>query len=150
MTWYGRKAGSKIAELLKEMSGEKEKLLNLEEEVQLARVMAQRAVELYETAHLGPDAHKVNDETKALATANLRVALDHVTMTVEKATKVRVMMAEGNVDADDIRTLAQSLTANVIEAGRKLALNDEQIEQLTSAMAQTRVPDGKRVTVVIG
>lgn len=150
MTWYGRKAGSKIAELLKEMGGEKEKLLNLEEEVQLARVMAQRAVELYESAFLGPSSADVPDETKALATANLRVALDHVTMTVEKATKVRVMMTEGNVDASDIRTLAQTLTANVIEAGRKLNLSEEQIEQLTAAMAQTRVPDGKRVTVVIG
>lgn len=152
MPWYGRKAGSRVAELMKDMSGDAKQLLDLQEEVQLARVLANRAVEMYEAAHFGEAAAKVSDDTKALAAANLRAALDHVTVTVEKATKVRVLMAEGNgsIDAEDIRTLATTLTANVIEAGRKLGLGEEQVAQLAKAIEDSRVPDGaRRKTVVV-
>lgn len=85
--YYTRRSGSKFKKLLAALEGDER--MDLSAEVDLARVMCERSVHLYEITCISPPEGKTpSARSKALATENLRTSLNHVSDMVKKLAAV--------------------------------------------------------------
>lgn len=139
MAIYSRIAGPILREKLEALAAlPPDERHCLGEEVDLARVMAEKALRLWEAAHTNGNEEKASPETKALANKALRDALSFVSDLVVKASKVR-STNESTVDVEQLDYIVKQVT-HVIEeeiADHDRGMADRVVERLRNI----RMPD---------
>jgi hypothetical protein len=94
VNWYAREATDTLAQrlaALAEMSPDER--LALTGEIDLARELTSKAVDLYDRAHYGDKSEKLSDELKVLSREALRDAISHVSEVVTKAARAHSLSA---------------------------------------------------------
>lgn len=138
MTWYSRRAGPILRERLEELrSANPSERHSLADEVDLARLIAERNVQIYEAAVLEG---KGSDELKAEASAALRAALNHVSEIVSKAAKVHAV-SNSVIELEHIDYIVVQMTRaieeEIAEVDRALA------DRLIARLGSIKLPEGK-------
>lgn len=88
---YLRNASRQLQEALKEYAESEDDRFSLEAEIDLARLLTERAVKLFDAAHYGEKADTLDPELKAASRAALTNNLRNVMDLVEKAAKVMAL-----------------------------------------------------------
>ena len=138
MTWYSRRAGPILKDRLEEMrQANPSERHSLADEVDLARLIAERNVQIYEAAVLEG---KGSEELKAEASTALRSALNHVSDLVSKAAKVHAV-SNSVIELEHIDYIVQQMTRAIEEeiAEQDRVLADRLIERL----GKIKLPEGK-------
>lgn len=146
--YYTKRAGPLLAEKLKELENapEKEKY-SLEGEMDVARVLCERAVALFDAACSGNKGKEVSPETQALAIATCKTALTHVTNIVSEAAKIRVLNNE-MLDSHGVAfVIAQVQT--ILEETVLPVVGQEKMDEIIERFKGIRVPDNARTHIVI-
>lgn len=139
--WYGRRAGSKLAEALEQYRKEGGEILRLDEEVHLARLLADKSFAAFEAACLDEESSKkVSDDVKAMAVVQARSALSHVAEVVERACKVKAL-SSATVSAEDIALLAQKMEEVVRRTLEKQGVGEPIIQAVCEAIAGMDIPN---------
>lgn len=147
--WYGRRAGSKLREALEEYRKSGGELLRLDEEVELARLLADQSFAAFEAACLDEDGRKkTSDDLKAMAVVQARSALSHVTEVVERACKVKAL-SSATVSAEDIALLAQKMEETVRRTLEKQGVQESVVKAVCDAISDMDIPNKPGVQVVI-
>lgn len=136
MSWYTRRAGPILRERLEELrTAAPDERHSLADEVDLARLMAQRNVAIYDTVVLDG---KGSDELQAMATAGLRGALNHVSEIVSKAARVHVVSSTV-IELEHIDYVLQQVTRIIEEevADKDKAIADAVINRI----AEIKLPE---------
>ena len=91
--YYSRNAGKRLADKLDALASmDPDERNSLTEEIDLNRLLAERALKAFEATHYGDK--EVSEKLKALAAQNLRDALQDVTEVVAKSAIIRSRSAE--------------------------------------------------------
>lgn len=99
-SYYSHLAGPALKEKLAELSGlTSDERLALDDEIDMARVLTERSVRIFEATCL--NGNDVKPELRTLAIQQLRSSLGFVTETVQKAAKTRALN-EGLVGLQDL------------------------------------------------
>lgn len=137
MSWYGRRAGSKLRDALAELSKEQRELHSLEEEMLAARLVADHSLELFEQACMS--GKEVQPDTRALAMGCAREALSHVASIVEKSAKVRAVSA-ALIGPEDVKLIADSMIIEVRKALEAAGVDLAVVERVERAIADMPLP----------
>lgn len=110
---YVSRASKRLQEALQEFSEAESERFSLEAEIDLARLLTERAVRLFDEAHYGEHAADVKDELKVASRAALMSNLKNVMECVEKAAKV-MALTRGMYTPQQVQQLVVQVT-RVIE-----------------------------------
>lgn len=138
MSFYSRRAGPTLKARLEELrEANPSERHSLADEVDLARLIAERNVQIYEAAVLE---NKGSDELKAEASACLRAALNHVSDLVSKAAKVHAV-SNSVIELEHIDYIIAQMTRaieeEVAEYDRVLA------DRLIDRLGKIKLPEGR-------
>ena len=147
--FYTRRAGPVLREKIEELEATAlNEKLSLEGEVDMARILAERAIALFERACIDPDGvAKSSQETKAMAISAARSALTHVSNLVAEASKTRLI----NNEVLDTRGV-DFVIAQVLEILEKMVrplVGDEVMTLVIDAFKAIRVPDNSKLHIVV-
>ena len=138
MSWYTKRAGPILRERLEELrNASPDERHSLADEIDLARLIAERNVRIYDKTVLEGNG---SDKLKAAATEGLRHALNHVTDIVSKAARVHAV-SSSVVELEHIDYILQQVTRVIEEevADVDKVLADRVIEKFKSI----KLPEGQ-------
>lgn len=140
--YYSRRASSTLKERLEELAVvEPNRRLSLLEEVDLARVGCERAVQLFEAACLGPDSDKASLETKAAALGVMRASLEHVGKMVADAARARKDSLE-TVDVEQLDYIVSQILV-ILEEEIVQEHGRAAFDRCAARFKQIRLPERK-------
>lgn len=106
---YVTRASKRLQDALKEFADAEQDRFSLEAEIDLARLLTERAVRLFDEAHFGDKADGINPELKAASRAALQSNLQNVMTLVEKAAKV-MALTRGMYTPKQVQQMMMSIT----------------------------------------
>jgi len=145
--YFSKNAGPALQAALEQArEGSPDEQLSLLEELAASRVLAGEIMIRFEAACLNPD-NNVDDDTKALAFATMKNAIDHVTDIAVKAAKVRAA-SEGVVDVEALGYIVSQISRLV-----EHQCDERTARALIPLIKQVRMPEqrgNKSATAVAG
>lgn len=139
--WYARVQTEGLKERLAKMSmASPDERMALNVEIDLARELADHALETFEKCHYGPKADEIKKDKPHLRIASrdaLKDALSHVTDLVAKATKVHVM-SNAVMEMQHVEYVAAQFTA-IIEKF-VLPLDKKTADSCLAHLAHIKIP----------
>jgi hypothetical protein len=152
MGFYSNRVSKRLAELLKEAGeGGTQKRMDLAEEVDLARVNAVRALNIFDKTCLDPDTCKkegITDELRIAAQSNLREALSFVADMVTKFGKA-TQLSEDLLNAVQVEYVVIELTMILKE---ELGEDNEAMPRVLKRLTELSLPEKqatRNVTIAI-
>ena len=130
MSWYARRAGPVLRQRLEELRElSPDERHSLSDEVDLARLLAERSLQIYDAAVVQ---NQGSDDLKAAAVAGMRNALNHVSDIVAKASKVHAV-SSSVVELEHIDYVLQQVVRIIEEevAGVDKKLADTVVDRLS-------------------
>mgnify|MGYP007032476559 CR=1 FL=1 len=136
--WYSKRAGPILQDRLKELrESSPDERHSLSDEIDLARLIAERNVVIYERTVM---VDKGSAELKASATESLRSSLDHVTDIVSKAARVH-SISSSVVELEHIDYILQQVTRIIEE---EVASNDQKMADVVlEKLKGIKLPEGR-------
>lgn len=146
--FYSKHAGPKLKQLMEAAADGGKDRLSLDEEIDLTRTLALRAIQLYEVACLDEtQSAKTSVDQKAAAIAGARNAMSHVADLVTKAAKIRALDANLAVaPAVDfvVQQVLKAIEEEIVPSDKELA------DRVIARIDEIRLPDtGGPTTIVI-
>lgn len=149
MGLYSYRASKKLKELLEQAGegGDKERL-SLAEEIDVARVMAERAIRLFDGACLGEEASKVSTSLKHASIKNVQECLKLVADLTSQYAKLMLV-------SDDVfsSTQVEYILAGVTKVLADHIENQAVIDSIINAIGElctTEKKIGRQVNITIG
>lgn len=138
MSWYARRAGPVLRERLEEMrAAAPDERHSLADEVDLARLLAERNVAIYDAVVVQG---KGSDDLKTAATAGLRSALNHVSDIVGKAARVHAVSSTV-VELEHIDYVLQQVVRIVEE--QVAAVDKKLADGVIDALGDIKLPEDR-------
>lgn len=144
--YYSQNAGPRLRQVLEELrTAPPEERMSLADEIDLARMLTERHVRIFEATCVGEQSDKASDELKAAAIAGLRRALSHVSDMVTKAAKVRALH-DGTVDAEGVDYIVAQVVKIVEDEIRDK--DPSMADRVVARMEQIRLPQNTRTATI--
>jgi len=106
MGYYSKKIGGSLAKALEEVADGIKERKDLSEEVDLARVMAERSLKMFEIVCLSEQSVKASNESKHQAIAGAREAISFVAKMVKDLAALEALRENGMLPMDHINLIA--------------------------------------------
>jgi len=106
---YTTRASKRLQDALKEFAEAENDRFSLEAEIDLARLLTERAVRIFDAAHYGEKEGEINPELKAASRQALLNNLQNVMSLVEKAAKV-MALTRGLYTPKQVQQMMMSVT----------------------------------------
>lgn len=149
MGFYGRRTGMALAAALEELRKEGAPEVDIAEELEVARIIADRSISAFESCCLDPEqSKKASPELKAMATVQARDALTHVASLAEKLVKVRAL-SQAFVSATDIKMVADGTARIVEEVLRERGVDPSVSVEVAKRIREMPLPSKDQVRIVV-
>ncbi len=133
--FYSRHAGDKLKQRLKEIAAAGDDRYALDEEIDLSRLTALRALTLWEAAQ-----ESQNEETLAMANAMMRDSVAHVVRIVKDAASVRAMVKD-TVSVTDIEYIVGQVQRILEDELGGTPEGKLVLDRITKRMDDIRLPE---------
>lgn len=142
-SFFSRHAGETLKKRLAEIAGAEQERLALNEEVDIARLMALESMQMWEAAQKSD-----NSATRGQAVALVRQSIDHITETVKRAATVRQLVGD-SMSAEDVGYVVAQVQ-KILDA--ELGSTDagrEVLKRVTKQLEEVRLPAVEAPPLVI-